>query len=368
MARWSVSLCMVSLILTGAALEAAADKHPFDVHDLVSMQRISDPQPSPDGARVAFTVTTMDLEANAGRRDLWLAAVDGSGSWRLTTDPANDSSPRWADDAVLYFLSTRSGSTQVWRVRTDGGEALQVTDLPLDVQSLELGPEGGDLFVGLSVYPDCGASLQCSVDRLAAEEARPTTGRVYDRLFFRHWDTWWDGRRNHVFRIPLGSDGVISGEPVDLMAGVDGDCPTLPFGGSEDYVISPDGAWLVYAAKVVEGPRRPGPPIGICGRCPPTARGRRAASPTRTRRGMPRPAFSKDGSRLAYLAMARPGYESDRYRVWSWTGPLEPQGSSPRAGIARPTRWSGRPTAGPVRHRSQRREPRPCSGSTPANR
>ena len=315
MSRWSISLFLLLLICAGAPVDASAEKKPFDVHDLVSMQRISDPQPSPDGSRIAFTVTAMDLEANKGRRDLWLAAVDGFGSWQLTTDPANDSSPRWANDSVLYFLSSRSGSTQVWRVRTDGGEAVQVTDLPLDVQSLNLEPDGGGLYIGLAVFPGCAESVQCTVDRLADEAARKTTGRVYDRLFIRHWDTWWDGRRNHVFKVPLEADGVNAGEPVDLMAGVDGDCPTLPFGGAEDYVVSPDGDWLVYSAKVVEGSEEAWSTDWDLWAVP-TDGSQPARCLTEANQAWDAaPAFSPDGTRLAYLAMARPGYEADRLRV-----------------------------------------------------
>ena len=112
-----------------AAGVVTAQQHPFNVHDLVAMQRVADPQPSPDGSRVAFVVTSMDLEANKGRKDLWLAATDGSGARRLTSDAANDWSPRWGDNDILYFLSSRSGSVQVWRVSAKTGSAEQVSHL-----------------------------------------------------------------------------------------------------------------------------------------------------------------------------------------------------------------------------------------------
>ena len=313
MSRRSVMFVALSLILVVGFADAA--KHPFNVHDMVAMDRISAPQPSPDGRTVAFSVTTMDLEANKGRRDIWLAAVDGSGARRLTTDAANDSSPGWAGNSVLYFLSSRSGSTQVWKMSTDGGEARQVTDLPLDVESLKVGAAGRSVYVGLAVFPDCRHAIECTVERLDERAARVESGVIYDQLFFRHWDTWEDGRRNHVFRIPLGDDGLAQGQPIDLMAGVDGDCPTLPFGGAEDYVVSPDGKWLVYSAKVVEGSEQAWSTNWDLWAAPTDGSGPTRVLTEANEAWDTGPAFSPDGSRLAYRAMVRPGYESDRYRV-----------------------------------------------------
>ena len=124
-------------LLAGAAAGSAEETHPFSVQDLVAMQRISDPSVAPDGARVTFTVRTTDLDANRGRTDVWLAAVDGGWTKRLTSHPETDFGARWSHDGkTLYFLSTRSGSSQVWKIAADGGEAQPVTSLPLDVENL----------------------------------------------------------------------------------------------------------------------------------------------------------------------------------------------------------------------------------------
>ncbi len=311
MSRYALVLCCV----LAAALPAAGDTRPFNVSDLVAMERISDPQASPDGSRVAFTVTTMDLEANGSRKDLWIAATDGSGVRRMTTDPAADFSARWADPETLYFLSTRSGSTQVWRLPLDGGEARQVTRLPLDVLSLKVGPGAAALYVGLAVFPDCRDEvIGCTVERLERQEEQTATGKIYDELFVRHWDTWEDGRRNHVFRVPLGDDGA-AGEPVDLMAGVDGDCPTEPWGDDGDYAVSPDDAWLVYTAKVVPGSEEAWSTDWDLWAVPTDGRWPARCLTEDNPAWDAAPAFSPDGATLAYLAMERPGYESDRFRV-----------------------------------------------------
>jgi len=318
------NLLTLGLVLAALGTPAAADEpRPFTVHDLVAMERIGDHRVSPDGSRVAFVVTTMDLEANRGRRDLWLATTDGTSVRRLTTHIANDTAPRWSEADTLYFVSGRSGSDQVWRIGLSGGEAEQVTDLPLDVGGLEVGPDGTSLFVALTVFPDCDDPVPCTVKRLEEIEARKASGRTWDRLFVRHWDTWTDGRRNHVFRVPLEGDGA--GAPVDLMRGVDADCPTTPFGGEEDFAVSPDGKWLVYSAKVVNGSEEAWSTDYDLWAVPTDA----SSPPRCLTEDNPAwdaaPLFSPDGTTLAYLAMSRAGYEADRFRVmllpWPVSGP-----------------------------------------------
>ncbi len=316
MTRRTIIVCTALLLTAGMS---SAEQHPFTVHDLVAMERVSDPQPSPDGERVAFVITTMDLEANKGRRDVWMVGTDGSGARALTTDPANDWNPRWASDGTLYFLSSRGGSTQVWRWDFANSAAVQVTDLALDVGSLKVGPGGAALYLGLAVFPDCEDSIPCTAARFEKRQAEKTSGMIFDQIFVRHWDTWKDGTRNHVFRVPIGEDGA-GGTPVDLMAGVDGDCPTIPWGGDGDYTISADDSTLVYTAKVVNGSEEAWSTDWDLWAVP-TDGSKAARCLTDANQAWDSaPAFSPDGRTLAYLAMARPGYEADRRRVvvMSW--------------------------------------------------
>ena len=97
---------------------------------MLAMDRISDSQVSPDGKWIAFTVRETDLAANRGRTDIWLVGTDGKGLRRLTNHPAADFNGRWTPCGQwIFFLSTRSGSSQVWRIKVDGGEAEQMTQL-----------------------------------------------------------------------------------------------------------------------------------------------------------------------------------------------------------------------------------------------
>lgn len=307
--RTSRFLLAASVLLVAGAPAPAAEPHPFSIHDMVAMERVSDAQVSPDGARVVFTLRTTDLENDRGRTDLWMVALDGSAPRRLTSHPDADHQPRWhPDGSSVWFLSSRGGSSQVWRIARDGGEAAPVTALPLDVSSFALSPDGKRLAVSLDVFPDC-ASLACTEARLKEKEDSPVSARVYDRLLYRHWDTWKDGRRSHLF--VLNADGS---EPVDVMRGMDADCPSKPFGGPEEYTFSPDGTELVFSARDA-GEREAWSTDFDLYRAPVDGSARPRDLTAANEAWDTSPVFSPDGKTLAYLAMAEPGYESDRRRI-----------------------------------------------------
>src|SRR5262249_26554058 len=134
---------------------ARAESHPFTVHDLVGMDRLDDPQVSPDGHWIVFSVRVTDLAANKGLTDLWLINVDGTALRRLTSNPASDGNARWTPDGKsILFVSSRSGSSQVWRIAVDGGEAEQITKEPLDVGNLVVSPKGTQIAYTMEVFPD----------------------------------------------------------------------------------------------------------------------------------------------------------------------------------------------------------------------
>jgi dipeptidyl aminopeptidase/acylaminoacyl peptidase len=301
---------LAAVLAGGAAASAAAPEppHPFTVHDLVAMQRISDPAISADGRNVVFTLRTTDLAANQGRTDLWMIGSDGGGLRRLTSDPAADGSATWAPDGrSIYFVSGRSGSDQVWRLAVDGGEAVQVTDLPLDVAAPAVSPDGRLLAVAIDVFPDC-ADLACTKQRLDARAAGPATGRIWESLPIRHWDAWRDGRRSHLFVLP-----VAGGAPIDVMKGMDADCPSKPFGGVEEYAFTPDSRALVFSAKDVGREEMWSTNFDLFLT---PADGSTAAKKVVSRPAWDtRPVYSPDGATLAYLSMERPGFEADRFRI-----------------------------------------------------
>jgi dipeptidyl aminopeptidase/acylaminoacyl peptidase len=293
-----------------APLTTAAPR-PFSPEDLVTLERLSDPQVSPDGRRVAYVLRSTDMENNRGRTKLWYLDLKSGRSRQLTTHPAGVSNPRWsADGKSLYFLSSRSDLNQVWQLPLDGGEARQVTDLPLDAGILVLSPDGRHLAVSMEVFVDC-ETLQCTTERLAAQAAEPASGKLFENLFVRHWDTWKDGRRSHLFVLPLTPQGA--GTPVDITSGLDADVPSKPFGGPEEITFTPRGEGVVFTARDVGAEEAWSTNFDLFyapvdGSASPKGLTDNPAWDTQ-------PVFSPDGASLAYLAMERPRFEADRLRI-----------------------------------------------------
>jgi dipeptidyl aminopeptidase/acylaminoacyl peptidase len=293
-----------SLVVSFAS---AAESHPFSVHDMLAMDRISDPQVSPDGRSVVFAVRATDLAGNRGSTDLWMVGTDGTGLRRMTSHSASESNPRWSPDGkTIYFLSTRSGSSQIWQIAVGGGEATQVTNVALDAGSFRVSPDGARIAFSAEVFP--GKSIDETARMLDEQSKQKSSGKIYDSLLFRHWDTWADGRRNHVFVIP-----VKGGAAVDLMQAMDADAPSKPFGGPEEYAFTPDSNAVVFSARNVGREEAWSTNFDLY--LAPIDSKSQTNLTADNKAWDTIPAFSPDGKTLAYLAMERPGFEADRFRI-----------------------------------------------------
>lgn len=224
---------------------ALAAPRGFTVDDLVNLDRVSDPRLSPDGRQVAFGLRETDYAANKGNNSIWLIPTDGaSAPRRLTAKAQNSVSARWAPDGrVLYFLSPRSGSTQLWRLSFDGGEAMQVSDYPLDIGTFQLSPDGRQIAMTFEVFLDCD-TLACSKQRIDATTSQQATGKVFDRLHMRHWDTWSSGRKSQLYVAALDADGRAAATPVWISKGIAGDILSRPSPDASEYAWAPDGRSL----------------------------------------------------------------------------------------------------------------------------
>jgi dipeptidyl aminopeptidase/acylaminoacyl peptidase len=280
----------------------------------VMLKRLSDPQVSPDGRYVAFVERETDMDGNTGRSSLWLLELGATAAEprRLTDAVTNDTSPRWSSDShTLYFLSTRADGSQVWRLQLPAGLAQRVSSYPLDVGSLKVSPRGDALALSMEVFPDC-PSLACTRERLDARAKDKASGRVYERIFVRHWDRWSNGTRSHLFIARLAADGTAE-PPVDVSRGFDADIPSKPFGGDEDYDFSPDGKRVVFSTRLA-GHSEPWSTNFDLYEVPADG----SAVPVNLTSSNPawdaQPVFLANGD-LAWLAQDRPGFESDRFHV-----------------------------------------------------
>jgi dipeptidyl aminopeptidase/acylaminoacyl peptidase len=239
-------MCSLLFLFLLVSAGSGDQTHPFSIHDMLALDQVSDHQVSPDGKWIVFVVRETDLEANKGRTDLWLVGAEGTALRRLTSHPEGDSNPRWAPDGEsVWFISARAGSSQVWRICIDGGEAEQVTHEPLDAGNLVVSPDGKHIAFTMDVFPDANTPAETK-DRLEKIEKKKASGLIYDRIFVRHWDVWKDGRRSHLFA--MSSAG---GDAVDVMAGMDADTPSKPFGGPEEITFTPNSKGIIFTARDV---------------------------------------------------------------------------------------------------------------------
>jgi len=293
----------VSLLFN--ALVLAAGKHAITFEDFIKIKRVSDLQLSPDGKKIAFVVTIMDKEENKANSDIWIASVDGKEIFQLTNSPKSDSNPRWSPDGKkIAFISARSGSPQIWLIDPTGGEATQLVDVPTGVNGITWSFDGKYIAFASEVYPDC-KDFACNKEREDKKESSKVKARIYDSLFIRHFDSWRDEKRSHVFITP-----VEGGESKDITPGKY-DVPPIALGGEQDFVFSPDGKEMCVVMNT-----DPLVPISTNNDLFIISLPNGELKRITTNQGNDNsPVYSLDGNYIAYKSMARAGFEADKYDI-----------------------------------------------------
>ncbi len=305
-----ILIAFVAVAVSASSLALAGEIKGMTPKDLGSFDRASDVQASPVDNVAIYDLRSTDWSKNRGVHSLWKLDLSAKTlPRRLGISDGGASSGRWsADGKWIYFMSARSGSPQVWRTDSAGEKATQVTNLPLPVLTFRLAPNGKTLVLGLAVYPDC-PTLKCTLDRNNAPKT--PSGKVYDRLFVRHWDEWADGTRNHLFAMAISTEGVASGEPIELTPGFDADIPSKPFGGQGDFTVSADSTSVIFSARI-SGKSEPWQTNFDLYQVAITGQGAPVNLTADNLASDAAPAMSPDGTKLAWLAAKRPGFESDR--------------------------------------------------------
>jgi dipeptidyl aminopeptidase/acylaminoacyl peptidase len=298
--------CM--LLLCGAWMcgELFAQKRPFTFEEMMKVQRVSDPQLSPDGKWVAYTVTVYDVEKNNKNSDLWLVPARGGDARQMTRSPKSDERPRWSPDSKrLAFLSTRSGPSQIWILSIEAGEPTPVDTQGMEASGVLWSPDGSHLAFVSDVHSEC-LDAACNQKKEKDREANPVKARVLDKLLFRHWNAWKEGKRSHLFVVPAGG-----GSAKDLTPG-DADAPPFSLGGPDDYAFSPDGKELCFVRNMdKEEAISTNSDLWVV----PIGGGSEPRKITSNPAADASPLYSPDGKFIAYRAQSRPGFESDRWQL-----------------------------------------------------
>ncbi len=309
MKRRIVLASILAFVLGGSMAKA---KHAITYEDLAKVQRISDPQLSPDGKWVAYMVAAVDLAANKTARHIWLVSSDGGTPRQLTRGDGSDTRPRWSPDGKsLAFISTRGGNSQVWILSLDGGDPRQLTSLSTEADGVTWAAKSDTLLFTSNVFPDC-ADDECNSKRLKETSESKVKAQIFTELLFRHWDSWRDGRYIHLFSI-----SAQGGTPRDLTPGAV-DSPTFFLDAPDGYAISPDGTEVCYTSNHSKGSAGQSAAAWTTNNDLYTlgAQGGEALNITADNPGSDAsPQYSPNGRYIAYTSQARDGYESDLFRL-----------------------------------------------------
>jgi dipeptidyl aminopeptidase/acylaminoacyl peptidase len=299
-----------TLLAAAAALSFLASPaagRPMTATDMHMMHRLEAPEVSPDGRWAVFTVSTTDLAANKRNKTLHLLDLRTKGAAPQPVKGAEKGHDAvFAADGSLWFLMDVGGQDQLFRMPV-GGTPVQVSNLKGDIGGFKLAASGDRLVV----WAD--RDLRCGDFTCAGLPAKTATGsgRTYDQLFIRHWDTWAEpGVRSRLFGFAV-ANGRVTGAGVPLTGALVGDTPSKPFGGGEEIAISPDGRTVYFALREAGRIEATSTNLDIF-----AAPSDGSAAPTNLTDANDAtdnlPTVSPDGRTLAYFVMARPTYEADR--------------------------------------------------------
>lgn len=291
----------LTLVLFSSAL--FAEKKPFTIEDLYKMKSVSDVHYSPDGKRIVFTVTSYNLEKGKSNSDLWIMDADGKNKLQLTKNPTADYHPRWHKNGKdILFISTRENGAQAWVINANGGEAGRLTNISTGVGDVEWLGDGDKIVFVSKVFPECGADDNCNSQINEAMKSGPLQAHMGDKLLYRHWTWWQDGRRDHVLMYDPLTD-----ETVDLTPG-DFDSPA--FQGS--FAVSADGKFVAVESNHDENEAETtNKDIFLI-----DVNSLKSVNITKANRAYDgSPSFSPDGKYIAYTRQIIETYEADRMRL-----------------------------------------------------
>ena len=285
----------------------AANADNFTVETLNNLNQMHDVQLSPQGDFLVYGLKkgSQSSDNHLYRQDIKLGKVV-----QLTSHEKSESNVVFSNDgSSLYFLSSRSGSSQIWQLPLSGGEAKQITDLALDVNAFKFSGNGQVLALSMTVKAGC-TTIKCTLDAQESDAKKKYQVRAYDQLMVRHWDTWTTAYNNHLFIAQLPKNAMVT-EAKDLISDWQAD-----IAGMSQVALHPEGSSIVFSAKAPSKDHAWTTNFDLFEVDLSTSAGYKVENITANNKAWDAsPVYSSNGRFLAYLAMATPGYESDKYTI-----------------------------------------------------
>lgn len=313
-----IPLAMAATLLTGLAgctgtgtqlidkPEFKSANRTFDIEALEALGRVSGPAVSPDGKKVLYGVSYESVEQNKSNNELYVMNIDGTDATRLTHTPQSEGQAAWINGGKeIAFVAEKDGKPQMWVMNADGTGRRVVSRLENGVAGFLVSPDGKKVLVISSVkYGRTAADVYPDLPKANA--------RIIDDLMYKHWDEW-------VTEIPhpfiADFDGYSLKNIKDIMDGEPYESPMKPFGGIESFAWSPDSKQVVYVSR-----KKTGMEYAVSTNSDLYLYDLEKATTRNLTEGMmgydTAPAFSPDGTQLAWLSMEHDGYESDKNRIF----------------------------------------------------
>lgn len=274
---------------------------------LWKFNRISDIKVSPDGKQILYGISKYNVDENKGNRDLYIISINGGKATQLTQTPQSEFNALWRPDGKkIGYLSSESGSVQVWEMNPDGTDKKQISNITDGINGFSYSPT-----LNMIVFIK-DIKLDLTVSEIHKDLPK-VNAMMFDDLMYRHWDNWTDYAYSHVFYATY-NNGTI-GNAIDLMPNERFDSPLTPDGGMEQIAISPNGKLIAYTSRKLNGIKEAqstNSDIYIYNIDTKTTEN--------ISEGMPgydkNPVFSTDGNKIVWQSMKNPAYESDKERIW----------------------------------------------------